>query len=185
MSSRAMGKLFMAVCGWKVEGEFPAVPKMVIVAAPHTSNWDFVFGVAAMFVIGAQISWIGKHTLFQWYSDGIMRWLGGVPVDRRVSRGTVAQVVDIVEARAKMIITVSPEGTREKVARWKTGFYHIASGAKIPILLTGFDYSKKLVRIGPLFHPTGNLEPDLEAIRAFYSDIQGRHPKNFQSMERG
>ncbi len=153
---------------------------MVVIAAPHTSNWDFVFGIAAMFAIGVRVSWIGKHTIFRWHSGWIMRWLGGLPVDRSVSGNIVGSTVDIIDGREKLLVAVSPEGTRKKVARWKTGFYHIAKGAGIPILLIYFDYSKKVIGFGPLFEPTGDIDRDLPEIQAFYAGVPGKYPEKFQ-----
>lgn len=180
--SRTVGRLFMSALGWKVEGEFPQVPKVVIISAPHTSNWDFVFAIATMFALGLRITWIGKHTLFRWYSDRFMRWIGGLPVDRSAKHDTVAQVVDVFAKKEKLILAVSPEGTRKKVKRWKSGFYHIAAGAGVPILQTYFDYSRKAVRIGRLFEPTGNLAKDMAEIQASYTKKQCKYPDKFRQI---
>jgi 1-acyl-sn-glycerol-3-phosphate acyltransferase len=174
--SRALGAGLLRVFGWRIEGTLPDEPRLLGIGAPHTSNWDFVFSIAAMLALGLRANWIGKHTLFRWPLGGLMRWLGGIPVDRTRSRGFVEQVVGMFNSRDALLLGIAPEGTRKKVDRWKTGFYHIAHGAGVPILPIYWDYGRKVLGFGPPITPTGDLKADLERIYAFYARIHGRHP---------
>jgi 1-acyl-sn-glycerol-3-phosphate acyltransferase len=176
---RALGRGAMSAAGWKFEGSVPDEPKFVIIVAPHTSNWDFVLGVAALFALSFRVSFLGKHTLFKWPLGIFMRWLGGIPVERSVSRDRVTETVGAFKANEKLILAVAPEGTRKLVKEWKTGFYHVAVGAGVPIIPVVFDYGQKVVRINPPFHPTGNRDADMKAIKEYYRGAVGRHPENF------
>jgi len=150
-----------------------------MIVAPHTSNWDFIIGMAAMLSLRLSASWLGKHTIFFWPLSGLIRWLGGIPVDRSLQQGTVDQIVELFRCREKLVVGLSPEGTRKKVEQWKTGFYQIALRAGVPILPVSLDYSKRAVGIGPLLTPSGDLEKDLQVIGAYYSLIKGKHPQQF------
>lgn len=171
----AIGGTVLAVLGWRVTGGFPNVPRMVMIGAPHTSNWDFVVALAAAFRLRLGFSWVGKHLLFRRPFDAFFRWLGGVPVDRRASHGFVGQMVDVFAARPQFLLAIAPEGTRKRVERWKTGFYHIARGAGVPIVLVSFDTARKVIHVGPSFDATGDLDADLRRILAIYADRLG-HP---------
>ena len=157
----------------------PDEPKFVIIVAPHTSNWDFTLGVAALFALGLRVSFLGKHTLFTPPLGSFMRWLGGIPVDRSVSRDRVAEAVAAFESSAQLILAVAPEGTRKRVTEWKTGFYHVAHGARVPIVPVAFDYGAKTIRIGPPFRTTGNREADMKALKDFYRGVIAKRPANF------
>ena len=132
--SRWFWSAVFRMAGWDVEGEIPNLSKFVIIGAPHTSNWDFPVAMALVLAIGLDAHWIGKHTLFRWPFGGLMRRLGGVPVVRSERRGEVDQIVEQFKDHERMVFGLSPEGTRRRVERWKTGFYHIALGAGVPIL---------------------------------------------------
>jgi len=177
--TRWLGSALLAIFGWRVDGTFPDRRKFVAIIAPHTSNWDFFFGICAIFAVGIRVSWIGKHTLFRWPFGRVMRWLGGTPVDREMSSGRVDRTIALIEQRESFILGVSPEGTRRRVARWRSGFYHVAVGAGVPILLTHLDYSRRVVGVGPTFEPTGDEQADLDSIRAFYDVRWARHPQQF------
>ncbi len=177
--SRAFGRLLFRVSGWGLEGHVPNLPKLVIVVAPHTSNWDFFLGVATLFSVGFKVSWLGKHSIFRWPVRGILRWLGGIPVDRRKSAGLVEQAVGAFNQHEQFLLAVAPEGTRRKVDTWRTGFYRIAEGASVPITLAYFDYGRKRVGFGPTMQPCGDLEADLETMQAFYRTIVPKHPSQF------
>jgi len=178
--SRATGKVLMkAMGGWDFEGTLPNLPKFVIIGAPHTSNWDFLLAMAAVFAAGFRFHWIGKHTIFRWPFGPFMRWLGGIPVDRNASQGVVEQVVDEYQRRDRFVVGIAPEGTRKKVERWKTGFYRIACDAGVPIVLAYLDYARKIIGFGPIFEPTGNLEADLAHLRAFFNTFKGKKPEQF------
>jgi 1-acyl-sn-glycerol-3-phosphate acyltransferase len=172
--SKAAGRLFLWLLGWRFEGGAPEVDRAVLIVAPHTSNWDFVIGVAAMFALGIRVAFLGKHSLFFWPLGPVMRWLGGIPVDRRSSRGVVDETVRIFRSRDRVILALSPEGTRSNVGRWKTGFYFIARLAGVPIIPVSFSYSPREVRFGGPFEPTGDLDADLLALGRFFDGAVGR-----------
>lgn len=175
--SASAGRTALRALGWRIDGAIPDVPKLVAIVAPHTSNWDFLVGVAALFTLGVDVRFLGKDTLFRWPLGAIMRWLGGVPVDRASSHDVVDQTVAEFAARDRMILALAPEGTRHHVERWRTGFYFIALGAHVPILPIAFDWSTKTIRIGPPFTPTGALDADLAALGAFYTGVRGKRPE--------
>lgn len=160
--------------GWKVVGKAPAEKKCILIAAPHTSNWDFPTMMVVAFVLGLDIHWMGKHTLFPKGPLGaIMRWFGGIPIDRRAKHNTVDQMVEHYRQRDELLVLITPEGTRSKVERWKEGFYHIARGAEVPIYLGFVDVSKKETGLGPAFYPSGDVERDIAEIRRFYEGKTG------------
>ncbi len=165
--------------GWRYEGEFPNQAKMILVGAPHTSNWDFFLTLIIMFSLGIQMSWLGKHTFVNGPLRPLLTRLGGIPVDRRSSHGLVEQIVDVYQKRDKLLLAISPEGTRSKVQRWKTGFYYIALGAGVPILPVVADYKRKVVRLCAPLLPTGDVEADMALIKANYEAIQGKNPTKF------
>lgn len=170
--------LFLKMIGWRKEGSLPHIPKYVIILAPHTSNWDFFIGLAIAFALKLRAHWLGKDRFFRWPFRGVIRWLGGIPIDRSHSSDIVAQMVQVFKERAKLTIALAPEGTRKKVTYWKSGFYHIALGANVPIVLAFLDYIRKAGGIGTVFNPTGNMEADMEYIRTFYATVTGKYPEN-------
>ncbi len=146
----------------------------MIIIGPHTSNWDFVFGIAAIFILDAKISWMGKQPLFRKPFGGIVRWLGGIPIDRSSSHGVVDTMINQYKSMDKFILAIAPEGTRKKVEKWKSGFYRIATGADVPILMACFDYKNKIISFGPLIYPSGNLNADIEDMQLFFEKIRGK-----------
>jgi 1-acyl-sn-glycerol-3-phosphate acyltransferase len=170
---RAIGRAYLRLSGWRIEGAFPTDLKCVAIVAPHTSNWDFSLGVAVVFALELRVSWLGKHSLFNTPLKGFFRWLGGIPVDRRASHGVVGACVKAFEAAPALLLALAPEGTRKGVSRWKSGFYSIAAGAGVPILPVAFDYRDHVVRLLPLFRPGGNLEQDLPLLQAQFSHAHG------------
>lgn len=177
--SRSIGRATMSLVRWKFEGAVPNQRKFVIIVVPHTSNWDFTLGVAALFSLGFRVSFLGKHTLFKWPLGVFVRWLGGIPVERSVSRDRVTEAVAAFNAADQLILVVAPEGTRKRVTEWKTGFYHVAHGANVPIVPVAFDYGKKVVRIGPPFWTTGDRDRDMVQLRDFYRGVVAKRPENF------
>jgi 1-acyl-sn-glycerol-3-phosphate acyltransferase len=177
--TRWLGNALLVAFGWRVDGTFPDVPKVVGIVAPHTSNWDFFFGICTSFALGVHVSWVGKHTLFRWPYGGFMRWLGGTPVDRAAAEGLVGQIVKIMDGRDRFVLGLAPEGTRGRTRRWRSGFYHVAVGAGVPILLTHLDYPQKVVGIGPTFEPTGNVDEDLASILGSYHRRWAKYPAQF------
>jgi 1-acyl-sn-glycerol-3-phosphate acyltransferase len=173
------GRTMMTLTGWKFDGAVPNEPKFVMIVAPHTSNWDFFVGLWAYFALGFKASFLAKHTVFVGPVAPFMRWLGGIPVDRSVSRDRVAESVDAFNTNEKLVLIIAPEGTRKFVPEWKTGFYHVADGAHVPIVPVAFDYEHKVIRIFPPFRTTGNRDADIGALKDLYRGIQGKHPENF------
>lgn len=177
---RAIGRAYLGLAGWRIEGAFPADPKYVVIVAPHTSNWDFPLGVAVLFAVELRISWLAKHSMFVFPFTTFFRWLGGIPVNRNASHGVVGECVRAFNAAPALMLALAPEGTRKGVSQWKSGFYLIAAKARVPILPVGFDYREHVVRVMPLFQPSGNLEQDLPLIQARFNDVHGyrkRPPK--------
>jgi len=166
----------LKVFGWKMKGEYPDFDKCVMVAAPHTSNWDLPVMLFTAFAFKLPIYWLGKDSIFRYPLLGtFFKWLGGTPVDRSTSNNKVAQAVEIFGKNDKMTLTLAPEGTRSHVSRWKTGFYHIACGANVPIVLGFIDFGRKSAGILGVYHPTGDLESDMAKIQEYYKDISGKH----------
>lgn len=175
----ALGRIAMGLTGWRFEGEVPNVRKMVLIVAPHTSNWDFPVGLQAKLAMRFGGTFIGKHTLFRWPLGILMRWLGGIPVNRAAAGGLVGEVAGLLRAADRMTVVLAPEGTRRRVEQWKSGFYRIALEAGVPILPVGFDYSRRVVFFAPLYQPTGDYEKDLRALRAHYRPEMGFRPANY------
>lgn len=172
--SSTVGRTLLGLSGWRFEGVVPNVPKAVVIVVPHTSNWDFIVGVVAVFALGLRASFLGKHTLFDFPLGPMMRWLGGLPVDRRSARGVVEGTVALFDQTDQLILGLSPEGTRKSVDRWKTGFYYVALEAGVPIIPVAFDYTRKVIRFGERFDPTGEIEDDLMVLEGFFTGIEGR-----------
>ncbi len=171
------GVTLLFISGWRSEGKKPDIGKYVLIAAPHTSNWDFVFFLLIIFKLKLPVYWMGKRSMFRWPFQSLLKRLGGIPVDRSEKNNVVFAMAKAFEASKNLIITIAPSGTRTNVSSWKTGFYHIAREAKVPIACGFLDYKKKTGGIGPVFHVTGDLEADMIAIRSFYSGISGRYPE--------
>ncbi len=168
-------KVVLFCLGWKVKGKLPDVPKYVMIGAPHTSNWDFFYAMLVAFVLKIQVYAMGKKSLTEGMFGWIMKWLGVIPIDRSKSNNVVELTIKQFNCSEKLIIIISPEGTRGKITYWRTGFYYIALGAKIPICLGFIDYDRKIGGIGPLFYPTGDIDADIKTIRKFYNDIKGKN----------
>jgi len=177
------GWLMLTIPGWHINAELPSLRKYIVIVAPHTSNWDFYFGIAAKFYLQLKAYWLGKHTIFRWPVRQLLLKLGGIPVDRSKKSGIVEQISRIFREKNEMVLGLAPEGTRKRVTRWRTGFYYIALRAKVPILLAYIDYQKKEIGTGPLLYPTGNIEQDFQIIRDFYQTIHPFKPHLFALPE--
>jgi 1-acyl-sn-glycerol-3-phosphate acyltransferase len=176
---RWLGGAFLQLSGWSITGQFPDVRQLIVVVAPHTSNWDFVYGIAAVFALGLKVNWIGKNSLFKGGLGPIMRWLGGISVDRSKPNGVVGQMVDEFRQREQLLLGITPEGTRSRVHRWKTGFYHLASQTRVPLVPVYMDYRlKQLVILAPS-PVTGVMETDLAALREVFAAVTPKRPENF------
>lgn len=169
-------KYTLNLFGWNLVADLPPVQKYLLIGAHHTSNWDLPIVLLMMAALGLRLRWVGKDTLFKGPQGILMRWLGGIPVERGARKNFVEQIVDLYNERKDMVITIAPEGTRSAVDHWKTGFYHIASGAQVPVAMGFLDYSRKTCGIGGYFYPTGNMDTDLGILRDFYATKIGRYP---------
>jgi 1-acyl-sn-glycerol-3-phosphate acyltransferase len=174
---RTLGRLTLRAMDWRVDGEIPNVPKLVIIAAPHTSNWDFVVGIAAKFGMGLGVFWLGKDALFRFPLGVLMRRFGGIPVDRTTSNDVVGGIVQEFSRRDRLMLAIAPEGTRKRVERWRTGFYHIAHGARVPILPVALNWSERAIQIGAPFTTTGDVDTDMRELQRRFSGVGGRRSK--------
>lgn len=175
---RLFAILLLRLAGWKAIGRELGNQRFVLIGAPHTSNWDFPLMLAVVLKLRLRVFWMGKHTLFPFPFGGLMRWLGGIPIDRSRAHNVVQQTVEQYAKYPDLVVLVPPEGTRSKVERWKTGFYHIATQAGVPILLGYVDAGRKEAGLSDFFWPTGDLEADMRKIRGFYADKKGLRPEN-------
>lgn len=175
---RFIAILMLKLIGWKARGGAVSTPKYVLIGAPHTSNWDFPLMLLVVLKLRLKVFWMGKHTLFPFPFAGLMKWLGGIPIDRARSHNVVHQTVNQFSQQENLVVLIPPEGTRSKVAKWKTGFYHIANNAGVPILMGYVDATRKEAGFADFFYPTGDIDTDMEAILAFYADKKGLRAEN-------
>lgn len=173
---RGFSVSFLKLAGWRIEGVLPAnAAKSVLIAAPHTSNWDLPYTLMVAFVLRLNIHWMGKASLFRFPLGALMHWLGGIPVARDASANLVAASAAAINAAAGPLqLVVSPEGTRSKTRYWRTGFYYIALEAKVPIVMAYMDYAQKRSGLGPPLTPTGDIEADMQTVKAFYAPFRGK-----------
>ncbi len=174
---RFASHVLLKVLGWTGFGEKPNCEKYIIVAGPHTSNWDFFYTVMVLFVKGIAVYWVGKHTLFRGPMGPVSRWLGGIPIVRSERQNLVDQVVDMFNSQEEMVLLITPEGTRGKVRKWKTGFYHIARGANIPLMVASIDYKTKYAGLNYLMWPSDDVQADVDKIKALYASHEARYPQ--------
>lgn len=174
---RSLGRLVLRLLGWRVEGVIPDLPKFVIAVAPHTSNWDFVVGVAAMFALDLDLAFLGKHTLFRGPLAPVLRWMGGIPVDRSSPHGVVSESARAFQHVDRRILALAPEGTRKGASRFRSGFLHIARAAHVPVVLAALDYEARVVRIGPQVEPSEDVDADLRRIEAHFAAVKGKRPR--------
>lgn len=168
----------LALLGWSIDGQIPNLPKFLVVGAPHTSNWDFLYFFLFTKAVGIDIGFICKDDLFWWPLGIILKKLGGIPVNRRTRTNFVDQIADAFNRSSQLILLITPEGTRRKSAYWKSGFYYIAHKANIPILLGYIDYPNKRLGTGSLFYTSGNIHEDFKIIQKFYAGKTGKFPQN-------
>lgn len=183
--TRWLARAIARLLGWRFVGSLPDLPRFVVIAAPHTSNWDFPIGIMLLYATGFRVSYLGKDTLFRPPLGWVMRWLGGTPVNRAAPRGVVEETIRMIQAADRFVLAIAPEGTRKRTTHWKTGFYRVARGAGLPIVLGFFDYARKEVGFGPTIWPSGDLERDLREIQDFYRTKTPRHPELFATGEAG
>ncbi|MBN1613066.1 MAG: lysophospholipid acyltransferase family protein [Deltaproteobacteria bacterium] len=171
-----IGKIWLTLFRWRLEGETKLPAKFVFIAAPHTSNWDLPHMLATAYVLQVRISWLGKHTLFTGFLGRILEALGGIPIDRRTPKNMVDQIANQFNRASNLILAVPPEGTRGKTEYWKSGFYHIALRAGVPIGFGFLDYGRRCCGIGGFLNPTGDIRGDMGKIRDFYTNMTGKYP---------
>jgi len=164
---------------WRFAGDVPDLGKCVMVGAPHTSNWDAYYGLAVILALGLRWHWMAKAAVFKSPFRRLLIWLGGIPVDRSAQHGVVGQIVAEFKKRDKFVLVITPEGTRRRVERWKTGFYYIALQAQVPIVPAFLDYSRRNMGFGPVIHPSGDLPRDMRKLETFFRDMKGKRPDNF------
>jgi len=177
--STAVARLMMLASGWRFEGALPNLQRFVLIVAPHTSNWDFPLGVMAMFALDVRTTFLGKDTLFNPPFGFVFRWMGGVPVDRQSPHNVVEQTIEHFKKRDRMILALSPEGTRKKTPRWHTGFYWVAVGACVPIVPMAFDYSRKRYVIHPPQMMTGDAEREIAHLQTLFRAHQACKPQRY------
>jgi 1-acyl-sn-glycerol-3-phosphate acyltransferase len=173
--ARRLARWLFRIGGWRFVGELPDVSKLVLIGAPHSSWWDGVWGLLAKVALGVDISFMAKRELFFFPLGSVLRRLGGVPIERDATHGVVEQTVERFRQAGHLWIGIAPEGTRKRVTRWKSGFWHIARQAGVPILPIYFHYPHKTIGVGPLLAPSADIEADLARLRAFYAPWKGRH----------
>jgi len=174
--TRLIGRLCLRAVGWRVEGALPACRHAVVIAAPHTSNWDLPLMLAVSWALGARPSWLGKRELFRGPFGWVLRRLGGVPVDRSARRGLVGEAVARFAEAADLFLVIPPSGTRSRAPHWKSGFYQVARGAGVPIACAYLDYRRRVGGIGLVLAPSGSVRADMDRIRAFYAPMEGKYP---------
>ncbi len=173
---RKIARFGINISGWTIKGNVPDEERIVIIAAPHTSNWDFILAMLAIFGLNIKVRWLGKHSIFKPGFKKFFEWLGGIPVYRDNPSTLIENVVNIVKKEKSIVIAMTPEGTRKKVKRWKTGFLRIAEQTHSKILLISINAPTKSIEIGKIFNPTGNSDEDLAYIQKYYSAFRGIKP---------
>lgn len=176
---RSVGRLGLRILGWKVRGDIPNISKAVFAAAPHTSNWDFITAMFAVMALGVKISFLMKKEAFVWPFKRLFMALGGIPLDRGAADDIVSQIAQWFDKSERLWVVITPEGTRKRVDKWKTGFLRTAEAADVPIILVGWDYPSKTLFVDKLWYASGDAENDAQAIRQYMTEkYKGRHPEN-------
>ncbi|MHC1708500.1 MAG: 1-acyl-sn-glycerol-3-phosphate acyltransferase [Bacteroidales bacterium] len=177
---KTVAQFILKIAGWKITGDFPLqYKKCIVIEAPHTSMWDFIYGWLGFTSKGINVRFLIKKESFVWPVGPLIKKLGGIPVDRQKNNNMVEQISKLFDRNESLVITITPEGTRKRVEHWKRGFYYIALHAKVPIILGYLDYEKKQGGLGPVLWPTGNFQEDWTFIEAFYKGKRARHPEMF------
>jgi len=174
---KLLASAVLRLCGWRVRGVVPDHDQCVVIAAPHTSNWDFIWMKLMAWSLDWEINWLGKHTLFTGVGGDVMRWWGGVPVDRRSKQDLVSQVVERFNQGEKLMLMIPAEGTRGYSKTWRSGFYHIALGAGVPVVLSFLDFATRTGGIGPSIKVTDDMPAVMDEIRGFYHRMEGKFPE--------
>ena len=178
-----VAKVILRILGWKIVGNVPKeIKKAVIIMAPHTSNWDFVYGQLALQALTLPVRYFAKKELFFFPLSLLLRGTGGVPINRSKSSNMVKEAATLFDVYSPFYIIITPEGTRSRVDKWKTGFYYLAKEAKVPILLSFIDFEKKELGVAKIIEPSGDLETDFRYIQDFYSSINPKYPEKYNPV---
>ncbi len=177
--TKVIGRFLLLGFRWRLKGKVHNTPKLVIVMAPHTSSCDFFVALASMLAVGFRSSWLVAAKHARWPLGFFMRRLGGIPVHRSAPHDVVSQIVKTFNDNDKLLLAISPEGTRKKVAKWKTGFWHIAAHAGVPIQLVSFDYARRITECGPVIETSNNIEADMKLIQNYYKGVKAKYPCKF------
>ncbi|MCH7965562.1 MAG: lysophospholipid acyltransferase family protein [Bacteroidetes bacterium] len=172
-----LASAFLKLFGWDAVQGLPKFKKYVLIGAPHTSNWDFVLAMLVALAIGLRFKWLGKHTLFKNPFGYVLKFFGGIPIDRTIHSSVIERVAEMFNNSERLVIAITPEGTRSKTEFWKSGFYYIALNAKVPVAFAFLDYENKKIGVGDHFIPCGDIDADMQIIRNFYSGIKGKRPE--------
>ena len=178
-----MSSAFLKIMGWEIDPNIPVVKKFIAPVYPHTSNWDLLFGLAYTFKSGVRLHWMAKSSLFWGPLGPILRWFGGIPINRSKANAVVKDTIKAFEESEQLVIVIPPEGTRGYRDHLKSGFYHMALGAKVPVYMSYIDFKAKRVGIGELLVITGDSDVDLAVMREFYKDMEGLNPENACRIE--
>jgi 1-acyl-sn-glycerol-3-phosphate acyltransferase len=176
--TRWLGRAFLNLIGWRITGNLPDVEKMIVIAAPHTSNWDWMIAMFSLFALHIRINYLIKDTAFWWPASILLKLTGGVPVNRREPAGMADDVARRIASADRVIMVITPEGTRSRVEKWKTGFLRIAQAANVPIAQVSWDYPSRTLNLGPVAEVTGDIETDIANIREYYRQFTGFNPQN-------
>jgi 1-acyl-sn-glycerol-3-phosphate acyltransferase len=176
VARRLIGKAWLKVFGWRLETETPRHDKFVVIAAPHTSGWDLPFMLATAWSMNVPISWMGKRELFAPPWGWFLRMLGGIPIDRSKHHNTVSWAIAELDRAERLVLSIPAKGTRARAPYWKSGFYHIAKGAGVPVALAYLDYGKKRCGLGEFVMPSGDVRADMDRVRGFYAGVSAKFP---------
>ena len=166
----------MRLFGWRIVGDVPNSRKILMIGGPHTSAWDYVLTLLTAISLGGDLHYLAKQSFFANPLGGLIRWMGGIAVDRSHSRGFVGQMVEEFIRRDSFMLALMPEGSRSTVREWRSGFYHIALQTGLPITLVIFDFGKRRMQIGPTLTPSGDYEADLPMIQSYFAGVRGKNP---------
>ncbi len=173
-------RLIFRVTGWKVVGHLPELKKYVVIGAPHTSNWDFVFGMCAWKLYNLKPRYLIKKEAYRFPFSLFLKATGAIPVDRKGSHNLGDSLVQMFRERDEFVTIICPEGTRKFVSSWKTGFYYVAMRANVPIVMGALDFGRKVTLLSEPFYPTGDIQKDFGTIRAFYNNVIPKNRENFE-----
>jgi 1-acyl-sn-glycerol-3-phosphate acyltransferase len=173
-----LGRSVLRLCGWRVTGNLPDLEKVLVIGAPHTSNWDWVLAVLVMWSLGIRMTYLVKDTAFWWPAGWFLRLTGAMPVNRSNPRGIAEDVAESIRRSERIIVVITPEGTRSRVEKWKTGFLRIAELAEVPVVQYSFDYPTRTMHLGPVAELTGDVDVDIARIREYYRPFRGYRPEN-------